>query len=212
MRLSLSFSLSLYLSPSWFCLSEGLPETTKDFAGLMVTSEFAEGDLKSAVICRLHYGLKREYNVVVECDPPSANVFWMPIGIERRISVNAGNGMRREIPLRKPVIQLQNGCSMHVKGNARTFAFMLLWGNKARGSIMLDLVGDKGPDTALGGSSSQFTRAVHQKLVRNSLLYIWLLSFDELRLAMNAHLPVVRPLLCYARRGATPMHQKIRNS
>ena len=36
----------------------------------------------------------------------------------------------------------------------------------------------------------------------------WLLSFDELRLAMNAHLPVVRPLLCYARRGATPMHQK----
>ena len=41
------------------------------------------------------------------------------------------------------------------------------------------------------------------------LLYIWLLSFDELRLAMNAHLPVVRPLLCYARRGATPMHQKI---
>ena len=41
------------------------------------------------------------------------------------------------------------------------------------------------------------------------LLYIWLLSFDELRLAMNPHLPVVRPLLCYARRGATPMHQKI---
>ena len=40
------------------------------------------------------------------------------------------------------------------------------------------------------------------------LLYIWLLSFDELRLPMNAHLPVVRPLLCYARRGATPMHQK----
>ena len=26
---------------------------------------------------------------------------------------------------------------------------------------------------------------------------------------MNAHLPVVNPLLCYARRGATPMHQKI---
>ena len=41
------------------------------------------------------------------------------------------------------------------------------------------------------------------------LLYIWLLSFDELRLAMNAHLPVVRPLLCYARRGVTPMHQKM---
>ena len=41
-----------------------------------------------------------------------------------------------------------------------------------------------------------------------AVLYIWLLSFDELRLAMNAHLPVVRPLLCYARRGATPMHQK----
>ena len=37
----------------------------KDFARLMVTSEFAEGDLKSAVICRPHYGLKREYNVVV---------------------------------------------------------------------------------------------------------------------------------------------------
>ena len=25
---------------------------------------------------------------------------------------------------------------------------------------------------------------------------------------MNAHLPVVRPLFCYARRGAIPMHQK----
>ena len=45
-------------------------------------------------------------------------------------------------------------------------------------------------------------------LESSELLYIWLLSFDELRLAMNAHLPVVRPLLCYARRGATPMHQK----
>ena len=33
-------------------------------------------------------------------------------------------------------------------------------------------------------------------------------ELDELRLAMNAHLPVVRPLLCYAHRGATPMHQK----
>ena len=32
--------------------------------------------------------------------------------------------------------------------------------------------------------------------------------FYELRLAMNAHLPLVRPLLCYARRGATPMHPK----
>ena len=40
------------------------------------------------------------------------------------------------------------------------------------------------------------------------LLYIWLSSFDELRLAMNALLPVVRPLLCYAPRGATPMHKK----
>ena len=49
---------------------------------------------------------------------------------------------------------------------AFAFAFMLLWSNKARGSITLELVGDKGPDTAIGGSSSQFTRAVHQKLVR----------------------------------------------
>ena len=40
------------------------------------------------------------------------------------------------------------------------------------------------------------------------LLYIWLLSFEELRLTMNAHLPVVRPLLCYARRGATPMQKQ----
>ena len=30
----------------------------------------------------------------------------------------------------------------------------------------------------------------------------------RIRLAMNAHLPVVRPLLCYPRWGATPMHQK----
>ena len=57
---------------------------------------------------------------------------------------------------------------MHVKGNARTFAFMLLWSNKARGSITLELVGDKGPDTAMGGSSTQVVRAVHQKLVRLS--------------------------------------------
>ena len=76
--------------------------------------------------------------------------------------------MCTEIHLRKPFIQLHNGYSMHVKGNARTFAFMLLCSNKARGSITLELVGDKGPDTAVGGSSSQFTRAVHQKLVRLS--------------------------------------------
>ena len=157
-----------YQADNRFCLSEGPSETTKDFACLMVTSEFAEGDLKSAEICRLHYSLKREYNVVVECDPPSATVFCMPIGIERRISVNAGNGMCTEIALRKPVIQLHNRYSMRVKSNARTFAFMLLWSNKARGSITLELVGDKGPDTAMGGSSSQFTRAVHQKLVRLS--------------------------------------------
>ena len=79
-----------------------------------------------------------------------------------------GNGMCTEIPLRKPVIGLHNGYSMHVKGNARTCAFMLLWSNKARGSIALELVGDKGPDTTMGGSSSQFTRAVHQNPVRLS--------------------------------------------
>ena len=160
-----------YEADDGFCLSEGLSETTKDFARLMVTSEFAEGDLKSAVICRLHYGLKREYNVVVECHPPSATLFCMPIGIERRISGNAGNGLCTEIPLRKPVIQLLNAYSMHVKGNAGTFAFMLLWSNKARGSITLELVGDKGPDTAMGGSSSQFTRAVHQNPVRLSIQF-----------------------------------------
>ena len=60
------------------------------------------------------------------------------------------------------------GYSMHVTGNARTFAFTLLWSNKARGSITPELVGDKGPDTAIGGSSSQFTCAVHHKLVRLS--------------------------------------------
>ena len=49
-----------YEADDGFCLSQGLSETTKDFARLMVTSEFAEDDLKSAVICRLHYGLKRE--------------------------------------------------------------------------------------------------------------------------------------------------------
>ena len=76
--------------------------------------------------------------------------------------------MCTEIPLRKPVIQLHNGYSMHIKGNARTFAFMLLWSNKARGSITLGLVCDKGPDTAMNGSSSQFTRAGHQELVRLS--------------------------------------------
>ena len=32
----------------------------------------------------------------------------------------------QKIPLRKPVIQLHNGYLMHVIGNARTFAFMLL--------------------------------------------------------------------------------------
>ena len=110
-----------YEADDRFCLFEGLSETKNDFARLMVTSEFAEGDLKSAVICRLLYGLKREYNVAVECDLPSATVVCMPIGIERRISVNAGNGMCTEIPLRKPVIQVHNGYSMHVKGNARTF-------------------------------------------------------------------------------------------
>ena len=57
---------------------------------------------------------------------------------------------------------------MHVKGNAGNFAFFLLWSNKARGSIRLELVGDKDPDTAMGASSSQFTRAVHQRLVRLS--------------------------------------------
>ena len=56
--------------------------------------------------------------------------------------------------------------------------------------------------------SNQAFGAYWSKVTPPELLYIWLLSFDELRLAMNAHLPVVRPLLCYARRGATPMHQK----
>ena len=50
--------------------------------------------------------------------------------------------------------------------------------------------------------------AFRSRVTPPELLYIWLPSLHELRLAMNAHLPVVRPLLCYARRGATPMHQK----
>ena len=82
-----------YEADDGFCLSDGLSETPKDFAGLMVTSELAQCDMKSAVICRLHYKIKREYNVVVECDTPSATVFCMPTGIGRRISVNAGNGL-----------------------------------------------------------------------------------------------------------------------
>ena len=57
--------------------------------------------------------------------------------------------------------------------------------------------------------SNQAFGAFWSRVTPPELLYIWLLSFNELRLAMNAHLPVVRPLLCYARRGATPMHQKI---
>ena len=57
--------------------------------------------------------------------------------------------------------------------------------------------------------SNQAFGAFWSRVTPPELLYIWLLSFDELRLAMNAHLPVVRPLLCYARRGATPMHQKV---
>ena len=76
--------------------------------------------------------------------------------------------MCTEISLRKPVIQLHNGHSMHVKGNARAFSFMLLLSNKACGSITLELAGDKGPDKAMGGSSTEFTCAVHQKLVRLS--------------------------------------------
>ena len=60
--------------------------------------------------------------------------------------------------------------------------------------------------------SNQAFGAFWSRVTPPELLYIWLLSFDELRLAMNAHLPVVRPLLCYARRGATPMHQKKRDS
>ena len=59
--------------------------------------------------------------------------------------------------------------------------------------------------------SNQAFGALWSRVTPPDLLYIWLLSFDELRLAMNAHLPVVRPLLCYARWGATPMHQKNRN-
>ena len=58
--------------------------------------------------------------------------------------------------------------------------------------------------------SNQAFGAFWSRVTPPELLYIRLLSFDELRLAMNAHLPVVRPLLCYARQGATPMHQKNR--
>ena len=56
--------------------------------------------------------------------------------------------------------------------------------------------------------SNQASGAFWSRVTPPELLYIWLLSFDEFRLAMNTHLPVVRPLFCYARRGATPMHQK----
>ena len=56
--------------------------------------------------------------------------------------------------------------------------------------------------------SNQAFGAFWSRVTPPELLYILLLSFDEFRLAMNAHLPVVRLLLCYARQGATPMHQK----
>ena len=55
--------------------------------------------------------------------------------------------------------------------------------------------------------SDSGNRVLISRVTPPELLYIWLLSFDELRLAMNAHLPVVRPLLCSAHPGATPMHQ-----
>ena len=64
---------------------------------------------------------------------------------------------------------------------------------------------------ANGGATAHSNQAFGvfwSRITPPELLYIWLLSFEERRLSMNAQLPVVRPLLCYARRGATPMHQK----
>ena len=131
-------SICWYEADDGFCMSEGLPDATKDYAHLMVTSKFAEGDLKSAVTCRFNFSLNRMCNVLVECDPPTASMCCMSIGIERRVAVNAGDGMVSEILLRKQVLQLHNRSSMHVKGNARTFAFMLPWSNKAGASITLE--------------------------------------------------------------------------
>ena len=96
--------------------------------------------------------------------------------------------MCTEIPLRKPVIQLCNGYSMHVKGNARAFSLMLLGSNKARGSITLELAGEKGPDKAMGGSSTEFTRAVHQKLLRLSS------QFEDLQKNMKKCLEFIEKL------------------
>ena len=56
--------------------------------------------------------------------------------------------------------------------------------------------------------SNQAFGAFWSRVTPPELLYIWLLSFDELRLAMNAQLPVVRLLLCYARQGGNPYAPK----
>ena len=56
-------------------------------------------------------------------------------------------------------------------------------------------------------------RAVASLLGHSRLEALWscaIKQVGQLRLAMNTHLPVVRPLLCYACRGATPMHQRNR--
>ena len=75
-------------------------------------------------------------------------------------------------------------------------------------SVSIGEQAPKGQGLRVHNTTHQARTPVNKRQAAEKTANTRLLSLDELQLAMNAHLPVIRPLLCYARQGATPMHQK----
>ena len=109
--------------------SGGFSETAKDYSRLIVTSyDGANGRIDTALLARFQQGLKQHYNISVCFEAIHAPIYCLPVGVETRLSVgDPGSNMSTSVSALQLLLRLPNAQQLHLKGNSRSFGFLLLW-------------------------------------------------------------------------------------
>ena len=151
-----------------FWTSDGFSETAKDYSRLTVTSyDRATGRIDTALLARFQQGIKQRYNISVCIEPTHAPIYFLPVGVETRLSVgDPGSSMSTSVSALQPLLRLRNAQQLHLKGNSRNVGFLLLWSTIKGARLNLEDVENQLEATAsVGGSGSDaFACEVHSKL------------------------------------------------
>ena len=110
-------------------LSDGFSEQVRDYIGLYVKQEGAEGRMETATVFWFQYSLKKTFLLEASMTPAKTFFFAIGIGFERRLAVQKLNesemiDVRRTMPM---LLQLRCGDKVQIKANQRFYGFFSLW-------------------------------------------------------------------------------------